>query len=58
MPRNVTLRRPGSSTADAAPSAGNPDPESPTGRRLVPHPVENQALKDAVALVFSGADLR
>jgi DNA invertase Pin-like site-specific DNA recombinase len=29
-----------------------------TGRRLEPHPVEHQALKDAVALVLSGAGLR
>ncbi|MCB1297608.1 MAG: recombinase zinc beta ribbon domain-containing protein [Microthrixaceae bacterium] len=29
-----------------------------TGRRLEPHPVEHQALKDAVTLVLSGAGLR
>ncbi|WP_417218576.1 recombinase family protein [Arthrobacter sp.] len=29
-----------------------------TGRRLEPHPVEHQALKDAVALVLAGAGLR
>ena len=29
-----------------------------TGRRLEPHPVEHQALKDAVALVLSGTGLR
>ncbi|XPP25641.1 MAG: recombinase family protein [Leucobacter sp.] len=29
-----------------------------TGRRLEPHPVEHQALKDAVALILAGAGLR
>lgn len=29
-----------------------------TGRRLEPHPVEHQALKDAVALVLAGTGLR
>lgn len=29
-----------------------------SGRRLEPHPVEHQALKDAVALVLAGAGLR